>query len=91
MLISSHKTKAIFERYNIVDERDVSDAMTRPDAYSWARTGAEAAVDRKKPKSNRHIIGTRAKSAVLESLRQNLGKLLQKKWCERSGSNRHGC
>ena len=47
MLISSHKTRSVFERYNIVDERDVIEAMGRLDAYTRERAGAEKAAKEK--------------------------------------------
>jgi integrase len=43
MLISGHKTRSVFERYNIVNERDVIDAMRRLDTYTRDRVSAEEA------------------------------------------------
>lgn len=47
MAISGHKTPSIFERYNIIDERDVIDAMKRLDTYSRDRASQEATADEK--------------------------------------------
>lgn len=61
MLISGHKTRSVFERYNIVDERDVIEAMGKLNAYSQDRQRAEKKAQRKAKTAaagNWHTIGT---------------------------------
>lgn len=53
MQISGHKTRSTFERYNIVDERDVIQAMQKLDAYTRERVAQEKeAADSKEQKGS---------------------------------------
>jgi hypothetical protein len=47
MLISGHKTCSVFERYNIVDERDVIKATGKLNTYFQERQRAEKKAQRK--------------------------------------------
>jgi hypothetical protein len=38
MAISGHKTRAIFDRYNIVDESDLRDAVCKTHTFRQSRT-----------------------------------------------------
>jgi integrase len=60
MMISGHKTRSIFDRYNIVDERDAIEGMARLDRYSREREAAEANAQRSQPQGNWHTGGTQA-------------------------------
>jgi hypothetical protein len=58
MLISGHKTRSIFDRYNIVDERDLVEGMARLDRYSRERDEAEKKADKDGSPGSWHTIGT---------------------------------
>jgi integrase len=49
MAISGHKTRAIFERYNIVSERDLTEAAKKYDAYNLLPGFVLEAVEGAKP------------------------------------------
>lgn len=40
MKLSEHRTRAIFDRHNIIDERDLRDAMEKTTAYIGHNTGS---------------------------------------------------
>jgi len=47
MLISGHKTRSVFERYNIVDERDLHDAADKLYKHLQGKSGSGHTKDQK--------------------------------------------
>ncbi|MCC6861662.1 MAG: tyrosine-type recombinase/integrase [Bryobacterales bacterium] len=59
MLISGHRTRSVFERYNIISEDDLKEAMRRLGSYHEGRAKAqEDKTQTGTQTENRHTIGT---------------------------------
>jgi integrase len=65
MQISGHRTRSVFDRYNIVSERDLIDAMKRLESYSQEREAAETAAAKAGTQAaSWHTIGTQTEKAL---------------------------
>jgi integrase len=53
MAISGHKTRATFDRYNIVDDDDVARAVERRLEYQSRETGSEDGIVRREDRERR--------------------------------------
>jgi hypothetical protein len=81
---SGHKKRAVFERYNIDDERDVIEAMSRLDTYTRERADQEKAAEEKAMAGNLAHIPAQAQPGELDISPVSY-------WCEWWDLNPHGC